>query len=102
MALLIMAVSIAGCQNARRIPVILDTDIGGIDPEKQSSCLFDTVAVYLAFSNDLCGVRDLSIKVTDQGVTEPDPAGKPMHVAMTWKDLDAFHELVARRIARAR
>ena len=76
--------------------------IGGIDPEKQSSCLFDTVAVYLAFSNDLCGVRNLSIKVTDRGVTEPDPAGKLMHVAMTWKNLDAFHEFVARRIAQAR
>jgi inosine-uridine nucleoside N-ribohydrolase len=72
--------------------------VGMKEVETQSSCLFDTVAVYLAFAHEFCEMRDLTIKVTDQGFTEPDPQGKLMHVAMAWKDLDGFGELLARRL----
>jgi len=70
---------------------------GGIP--NRSSTLFDTVAVCLTFNESLCQMRDIKIRVTDQGVTEPDANGKLTHVAMEWKDIDAFYKLLAERIA---
>jgi inosine-uridine nucleoside N-ribohydrolase len=69
-------------------------------PEKAaaSSILFDTVAVYLAFSTDLVTVETLPIRVTDDGYTRMDPNGKSMACAMAWKDLGAFEDLLVKRL----
>ncbi len=69
------------------------------DIRAASSVLFDTVAVYLAFDDHLCEMRDLKIRVTEKGVTEPSPEGKLMHVAINWKDLPRFHKVLTERIA---
>jgi len=66
--------------------------------ETESSTLFDTVAVYLAFSDALTKIEKLSIRVDDQGFTRIDPAGKPMEVATEWKDLPAYEDLLVKRI----
>lgn len=76
---------------ARNIPA-------AIDPEVASSVLFDTVAVQLVVDRKWCAMRDLRIRVTDGGFTEASPDGKLMHLAMTWKDLGAFHRLIAERL----
>lgn len=52
-----------------------------------SSCrvramLFDTVAVYLAFSEELLVMEDLPIRVTDDGCTVVDENAKRLHVAV--------------------
>lgn len=48
---------------------------------KQSSTLFDTVAIYLAFADELCKMETLPIRVTDKGMTVIDPsARKIFHV----------------------
>jgi inosine-uridine nucleoside N-ribohydrolase len=65
----------------------------------KSSTLFDTVAVCLTFNESFCQMRDINIRVTDEGVTEPDAKGKLIHVAMEWKDINAFYKLLAERIA---
>jgi inosine-uridine nucleoside N-ribohydrolase len=68
----------------------------------RSSTLFDTVAVYLAIARDLVRTEQLGVRVTDEGMTIPDPAARPLAWATEWKDLDAFEEwLVARLTARA-
>ncbi len=67
-------------------------------PEERSSVLFDTAAVYLAFSTELTTMEDLGIRVADDGKTLLDPAAKVMRVATAWKDLDAFEDLLVARL----
>jgi inosine-uridine nucleoside N-ribohydrolase len=65
----------------------------------ESSVLFDTVAVYLSFSQALCTMEKLPIRVTDDGMTVIDPQqGKLMNVATTWKDMGGFEDLLIRRL----
>jgi inosine-uridine nucleoside N-ribohydrolase len=68
------------------------------DLEHKSSVLFDTVAVYLAFAEDLLIMEDLGIRVTDDGYTRVDEGAKRIHVATGWKDLGAFEEFLVRRL----
>lgn len=66
--------------------------------ETESSTLFDTVAVYLAFSDSLTKIEELPILVDDQGFTRIDPAGKNIEVATEWKDLAAYEDLLVKRV----
>jgi len=68
----------------------------------RSSTLFDTVAIYLAFSQELCGMEQLGIRVNDEGFTLEDPTAKQMNVAMTWKNLGAFEDLLVQRLTHSR
>jgi inosine-uridine nucleoside N-ribohydrolase len=68
------------------------------DPTQRSSILFDTVAVYMAFSEELLTFQTLPIKVTEDGRTLVDPAGKQVRCAMSWKDLEAFKTFLVQRI----
>lgn len=64
----------------------------------RSTTLFDVVAVYLAFSQNWCGMETLSIRVDNEGHTIEDPTAKHMNVAMTWKDLPALEDLLVKRL----
>ena len=64
----------------------------------KSSTLFDTVAVYLAISRDLVKTEELGVRVTDEGLTLPDPAARTLSWATEWRDLDAFEEWLAARL----
>ena len=64
----------------------------------RSTTLFDVVAVYLAFSQDWCGMETIGIRVTDDGLTVEDPSAKKMNVALTWKDLPALEDLLVQRL----
>ena len=66
---------------------------------KQSSTLFDTVAVYLVFAQDLCEMETLPIRVTDDGNTVIDDSAKKMNVATKWKDLEKFEDLLIERLS---
>jgi inosine-uridine nucleoside N-ribohydrolase len=66
--------------------------------EEASSTLFDTVAVYLAFQDDLCKMESLPIRVTDEGKTVIDSSGKKMRVATAWKDLGGFEDFLVKRL----
>jgi inosine-uridine nucleoside N-ribohydrolase len=72
------------------------------DITRTSSTLWDTVAIYLAFDERFCRLRDIKLTVTDKGITKPIPDGKLTHVAIEWKDLASFHKLLAQRIANYR
>ena len=65
---------------------------------RQSSTLFDTVAVYLVFSQDLCEMETLPIRVTDDGKTVIDESAKKMSVATKWNDLGAFEDMLVERL----
>ncbi len=66
--------------------------------ESRSSTLFDTVAIYLGFSHELLKIEKLPIRVTDDGFTVIDPAGKMMEVATEWKNMGAFEDLLVKRL----
>ncbi len=69
-----------------------------IDAEKRSSTLFDTVAVYLGFTDNLLRIEKLPIRVDDKGFTRVDPKAKVMRVATAWKDMGAFEDLLVKRL----
>lgn len=69
------------------------------DVSRESSTLFDTVAVYLAFCEDLVTVEELPIRVTDDGYTViDDQVGKPVRCATGWKDLAAYERFLTQRL----
>ena len=70
-------------------------------PFLRSSILYDLVAVYLAFSQELCKMETLSIRVDDKGFTRIDPKGKAMSVATEWKDLSKFEDFLVERLTKA-
>jgi len=63
-----------------------------------SSVLFDCVAVYLAFAEKLLEMCEMRLVVTDDGFTREDPAGVPARVALAWRDLAGFENLLVRRL----
>ncbi len=65
-----------------------------------SSVLFDTVAVYLALSEDLLVMENVGLKVTQDGFTTIDTQGKKTRCAVRWKDLPGFQSFLARRLCR--
>ncbi len=46
--------------------------------KSKSSVLFDTVAIYLAISEDWVKIESLPLQVTDAGITKIDPNGKDL------------------------
>jgi len=69
-----------------------------LEPDKHSSTLFDTVAAYLAFAEDLLVIETLGVRVDGEGYTRLDPTAKPIRCATAWKDLRAFENLLAERL----
>ncbi|MBN1845921.1 MAG: nucleoside hydrolase [Sedimentisphaerales bacterium] len=66
--------------------------------ESRSSTLFDTVAVYLAMTQELAQMETLGLRVDDQGYTRLDPTAKKMKAATAWMDKDGFLNLLASRL----
>jgi inosine-uridine nucleoside N-ribohydrolase len=69
--------------------------------QHRSSTLFDTVAAYLTFREDLLTMEDLGIRVTDDGYTLIDDTAKQVACAMDWKNLPAFEDLLLHRLTGA-
>jgi hypothetical protein len=67
----------------------------------RSSILFDTVAIYLAFSETLLEIAEIKIAINDDGKTVIDEDGKSIRVATDWQDLPAFYELLIERLLNA-
>jgi inosine-uridine nucleoside N-ribohydrolase len=72
------------------------------DSSECSSVLFDTVAVYLAYSEELVEMETLPLRIEDGGYTRIDARnGSPTRCALNWKDLEAFKKhLVSRLLSR--
>ena len=73
------------------------------DPDRwrrESSILFDTVAVYLGFSEDLLRMEDLPVSVTDEGFTRIREGAKTIRCATGWNDYPSFEDLVVDRLTQ--
>lgn len=65
----------------------------------RSTTLFDCVAVYLAYSEDLVETEAITFQVTDDGYTRRSPAGPyRARVAIRWKNRDGFEAQLAGRL----
>ncbi|NJN51366.1 MAG: nucleoside hydrolase [Gammaproteobacteria bacterium] len=69
-----------------------------MNAQAQSSILYDTVAVYLAFAEDFLHMEDLRVIVSDDGKTLIDPSGQSIRCATGWRDLTAFLDLLTARL----
>ena len=69
-----------------------------VGAEERSSVLFDTVAIYLAFCEELLLMEELGIRVTDDGYTLLDDNARTVRCAMDWKDLPAFEDFLVKRL----
>ncbi len=67
--------------------------------DEGSSILYDTVAVYLAFAEDLLLMEDLPLGVTDDGFTAKTPGARIVRCATGWKDMGAFEDLLLQRLS---
>lgn len=68
------------------------------DPAEGSSILFDTVAVYMAFTTEHLVMRRMGVGVTKEGKTVEDSYIRPIDVAIDWKNLDSFEEFLTTRL----
>ncbi|MHB0937276.1 MAG: nucleoside hydrolase [Armatimonadota bacterium] len=67
------------------------------NPDVHSSVLFDTVAIHLAYTTRYLTMKQMKVRVDDEGFMREDPAGVPMNVAIEWEDLPGYlDELTAR------
>lgn len=65
----------------------------------RSTVLFDCVAVYLAYAEDLVETEAIRFDITDKGYTiRDDDAPYPARVALRWKDLDGFLNHLTERL----
>lgn len=65
-----------------------------------STTLFDTVAVYLAIDPDLATVRELPLRVTDDGFTRVEEGGKKVRCAVEWTDLGRYEDWLVERLTK--
>jgi inosine-uridine nucleoside N-ribohydrolase len=80
-------------------------DICGTDPtraERDTTVLYDTVAVYLAYSETLVRVEETGARVDDAGMTIPDPTAPKRRWAVAWNDLGAYEDLLVERLTAGR
>ena len=69
----------------------------------QSTCLYDTAAVYRALSDELFETEDLPIWMDDGAYTKIDPErGKMINCAVRWRDVDAFYDFLTDRLLGVR
>lgn len=71
-------------------------ELGG-NPEKFSSILWDTVAVYLVNKRGYLDLKNIPIVVDDKGYTRVDQKkGKNVFAAIAWKDLPGFQNYLTK------
>ena len=69
-----------------------------MDPQVQSSILYDCVAIYMAFSSDGLVYEKLPISITEDGMTLIDDDGSMVNCATSWSDIEAFYSFLSARL----
>jgi len=81
------------CEAVQDWPLVKQLDLN-----RQSSVLYDSVAVYLAFAESFLEMETLPIVVTEDGKTLIHEQGDPVRCATDWRDKEAFLDLLAERL----
>ena len=66
--------------------------------ESRSTTLYDTVAIYLAIAEDFLEMKDIGIRISDDGYTLPDKTAKKIRCAISWKNLEGFEDFLVGRL----
>ena len=66
--------------------------------KNETSILYDTVAIYLGFSEELINIEELTVEVTDRGSTQISEKGNLIRCATSWKDVQSFKNLLVNRL----
>lgn len=74
------------------------TDMDPLKYTRESSILFDTVAVSLAIDDRFLNMETLGIRIMADGLTSVDENARKVRCAMTWKDQGAFEDFLVQRI----
>ena len=69
-------------------------------PDRQSSTLFDPLAVALAGWPGFCVIEPVPLEVTDDGFTRRKPGAKQVRSAQRWKDREGFEDWLTSRLTR--
>lgn len=69
-----------------------------MEEEHKTSILFDTVAIYLGFSEELLNIEELKIEVTEKGLTRISEKGNNIRCATSWKDEQVFKNFIVNRL----
>jgi inosine-uridine nucleoside N-ribohydrolase len=64
----------------------------------ESSVLFDTVAIYLAISQDFVKIEKISLKISSSGQMEISESGKICHCAIEWQNIPGFYHWLVQRL----
>ncbi|OGV49121.1 MAG: hypothetical protein A2017_08010 [Lentisphaerae bacterium GWF2_44_16] len=64
----------------------------------ESSILFDTVAVHLAYSREFLSIKDMNIGVDKKGYTVIDETAKACQFAIEWTDMDGYENYLVKRL----
>ncbi len=69
------------------------------DPDRESSVLYDALAVALAYDDSFCRIEEVRLEVTDDGFTRRSSRGSPVRVALEWKrERREFEEFLVDRL----
>ncbi|MEN7973965.1 MAG: nucleoside hydrolase [Verrucomicrobiota bacterium] len=60
------------------------------DAGRRSSILYDTVAIHLAYSNRYLKMKEMGLRVSNDGYTVIDQSARPVNVAVDWLDYAGF------------
>lgn len=71
--------------------------LGG-KPDTESTILFDTVAVHLAYSREFLKMEKTGIRVTADGLTVRDSSLPEVNVAIDWTDLEGYLDCLVDRL----
>jgi len=61
-------------------------------PKDESSVLYDTLAGYCTWAEDVVEIKTINLSIDKEGKTNPDENGRPVRCALSWKDKEAFEK----------
>jgi inosine-uridine nucleoside N-ribohydrolase len=70
------------------------------DPAMRSTTLFDLVAVYMGYSEELLEMQRLNIAVEDDGLTKIAASAPEVRCAMKWRNLEGFKDVLVDRLSK--
>jgi inosine-uridine nucleoside N-ribohydrolase len=70
------------------------------DTKQETTVLFDTVAIYLGFTEELLNIEELKIEVTEKGFTKISKQGSNIRCATSWKDEQKFKNFIVDRLIK--
>lgn len=99
--------AVAGADNVLARTVIENYEVwkksgGWVKDSDASSVLFDCVAVYLAFAEEMLEMREMKLSVADDGFMRESAGGAAVRTAMAWRDMPAFEDLIVQRLVSGR